>query len=66
MPNKQTSRRREEQIERRPYVDLSIGRARLTAPKHTARRAVRAVRAAATHIGTSCLTVVVVQLLARR
>ncbi|WP_331758175.1 hypothetical protein [[Kitasatospora] papulosa] len=66
MPAKKTTRRQEKPAERRPYIVLSIGRTQLTAPKRTARRAVRAVRSTATHVGASCLTVVVVQLLARR
>ncbi|OKJ51662.1 hypothetical protein [Streptomyces sp. CB02115] len=65
MPAKKTTRRQEKPAARRPYIVLSIGRAQLTAPKRTARRAVRAVRSTATHVGASCLTVVV-QLLARR
>lgn len=66
MPIKKTSRDRKARNERRPYVDLNIGRTRLTAPKRTAQRAKRAVRSAVTHVGTCCLTLVVVQLLARR
>ncbi|MDG9687762.1 hypothetical protein QC334_34405 [Streptomyces sp. DH18] len=66
MPTKKTTHRQEKPAARRPYIVLSIGHALLTAPKRTARRAVRAVRSTATHVGASCLTVVVAQLLARR
>lgn len=66
MPTMKTSHRREKQDERRAYVDLTVGRTRLTVPKGTARRAVRTVKVSVTHVGACCVWLVLAHLISQR
>ncbi|MFJ2632592.1 hypothetical protein ACIO6U_11645 [Streptomyces sp. NPDC087422] len=66
MPSMKTSRRREKQDKRRAYVDLTVGRTRLTVPRGTARRAVRTVKAGVTRVGACCIFLVLAHLISQR